>query len=840
MSTTNLINDVSPGSRLPLLMQDAPGTIAPYEVGTPKGTAPVKSKSTQDYGPQNQKLPTEIQNALRELTIIYANEGQRARREEVKKCRKAREFWKGLQYQYWDEVDEQWHLPWESTSGGDEQEEPRYMFVTNYYQAFGLSIIAVLSQDLPAVRLWPQDPDQEEDRSTAKAGTDIVELIERNNGGTEMMVDEAFYLWCDGVVGGYVRYVVDGDRFGYHPEDQMEARTVKMAEEAYHCPLCAQETPYQNFMGTCVNCGGELGEENYAPPEYAQIPQVVSTTETPNGQEVITIVGGLELKRPPWAREQHQFPYLMWDVEAHRALLQASFPWAAKKIRQGAVAPADAEAQYERTTRVSLISGGETDPIGAVGDYTYNLVTYRQAWMRPWAFYLLDDDPEDPDGRLQQLLKLFPSGVSCGFAGDVYCWSRNESMDDHWRIMHALPGDGQNHPAIGESFISPQERLNTLTNICQETAEFGIPWTGVPNSVLDLDALGTAQVQPGAFYEMTGEPGKSLSDSVFESTPGEVSQFIPTMMTEIANETGQMLTSAFPALFGGDTGSNDTASGIQAQRDQAMGRIGLVWRRMKQFHADLMMLSVDVFRKNRPDDVRIPMWGKGAEFKSKWIRTADLKGSIVAYPESDAQYPTLWGQQRDTLMQLMQSEDPLIGKFLSDPDNFEMIQRLIGLEKLINPDEEAWQKTYRIIDQLLEIGAKQGPPELNPETQQAIPGIQPRPLDSHDIALATIKRWLNSDAGQSAFNENNPGFLQVEAYGLVTQGMIQDAGDRKPPSESMNFKDMPPDGQLQMAEQAGIKLNPQAVQQKAALDHVEKMAGIKAKLEPKPLGKGAI
>ena len=34
-----------------------------------------------------------------------------------------------------------------------------------------------------------------------------------------------------------------------------------------------------------------------------------------------------------------------------------------------------------------------------------------------------------------------------------------------------------------------------------------------------------------------------------------------------------------------------TASGYALARDQAMGRLGLVWRRTKQFYADVLLLG---------------------------------------------------------------------------------------------------------------------------------------------------------------------------------------------------------------------------------------------------------
>jgi hypothetical protein len=84
-------------------------------------------------------------------------------------------------------------------------------------------------------------------------------------------------------------------------------------------------------------------------------------------------------------------------------------------------------------------------------------------------------------------------------------------------------------------------------------------------------------------------------------------------------------------------------------RDQALGRLGIVWHRLKQFYADLMLLSVDTFRKNRAGDVEIPLMGAAGEFESKWIRLADLKGNIQTHPEADETVPRQKSQQRAVL-----------------------------------------------------------------------------------------------------------------------------------------------------------------------------------------------
>jgi len=106
-------------------------------------------------GPNNERLEElrpDLVNALRELVVQYREEGIVARRHEIRRIRQARLFWQGLQYAWWNPQDMTWHLPFESKISDDTAaaEMPRYQFVTNLYQAFGLSFISILSQDVPA------------------------------------------------------------------------------------------------------------------------------------------------------------------------------------------------------------------------------------------------------------------------------------------------------------------------------------------------------------------------------------------------------------------------------------------------------------------------------------------------------------------------------------------------------------------------------------------------------------------------------------------------------------------------------------------------------------------
>jgi hypothetical protein len=99
-----------------------------------------------------EELRPEVVNALQELVRQYRQEGVTARRHEIRRIRQARLFWQGLQYAWWNPNDMNWHLPFEQKFSDDRtlEEMPRYQFVTNFYQGFGLSFVAVLSQDVPS------------------------------------------------------------------------------------------------------------------------------------------------------------------------------------------------------------------------------------------------------------------------------------------------------------------------------------------------------------------------------------------------------------------------------------------------------------------------------------------------------------------------------------------------------------------------------------------------------------------------------------------------------------------------------------------------------------------
>jgi hypothetical protein len=856
----NEMNEFERGVMAPADGNGQAGAIAELATNLAKGTLalgdPIATSSVMSrigLGPNFERLEEErpeLVSALRELVRQYRMEGVAARMHEIRRIRQARLFWQGLQYMWWNPGDMNWHLPYENRSSDDRalEEMPRYQFVTNFYQGFGLSFVAVLSQDVPSVRFYPQSAQSLVDIGAARAASDVAELIERNNHVEHLLTSIGYFLWTDGKLGAYVRYVEDAQRFGAHAEEILEAIEIPLGEDVWECPECGKKTAAEatsdqrpstgeevasgewrgargesrslagardngsrveadgelgggNGEGltpegvsyTCPGCGAELGEKDLKKAERVTVPRVARVRRVANGQEVISIAGGLELNTPVWANEMHEFPYLQWQAEVHRAKLKAAYPLVADKIES---APSQgAEDVYARVSRLSVEQGL---PSIHPGDALMNLITFDRTWLRPWAFYGIEDEAVRKD-----LLALFPDGCYVAFAGDVYCEARSENMDDHWRVLHALPGDGQNRPSVGDSLVQVQERYNALSNIQAETYEYGIPPIYADPQVLDFDAIGNQVAEPAAHFPARARPGQPLAAGFFQPAPAQVPPDMFRHQQDLIGPVAQFLTGLFPAVFGGNMEDVKTASGYAMARDQAMGRLGLVWRRVKQFYADVMLLGVDCFRKNRPEDVDVPLLGPDGTLDARMIRVADLKGNICVHPEADETFPRLKSQQRGVLQQLFGLQDPVIQEALANPANLGYIKNVLGLTELVVPGEDSRNKQLREIQVLLGsapivVGRSDQRPATSDQEENSRSlagarddnrvedGVLVLPsvpvdvlLDDHAVEFEECKRWANSEAGQAAKMTNPAGFANVRAHAEAHLKVVQAQGIRQ-------------------------------------------------------------
>jgi hypothetical protein len=321
----------------------------------------------------------------------------------------------------------------------------------------------------------------------------------------------------------------------------------------------------------------------------------------------------------------------------------------------------------------------------------------------------------------------------------------------------------------------------------------GIPPIYADPQVLDFDALANQVAEPAAHFPARARPGQPLAAGFFQPAPAQVPPDMIRHQQDLIGPVAQFLTGLFPAIFGGNMEDVKTASGYALARDQAMGRLGLVWRRTKQFYADVLLLAVDCFRQNRPEDAEIPLLGPDGVLDARSIRAADLKGNICVHPEADETFPRLKSQQRGVLQQLFSINDPVIQRALTEPANLGYIKNVLGLTEMVIPGEDSRSKQLREIQQLLGsapivvsmhtsgvahvapasllAGSVSAPDEDNSrqEAGSTKPLVLPsvpvdQLLDDHAVEFEECKRWANSEAGQSARMTNPTGFANVRAH----------------------------------------------------------------------------
>jgi len=743
-----------------------------------------------------------------------------SRRLEVRDAWKARYFYRGNQYLL-PAKNGSWVLPHMVLMGGQSYDD--HNDETNCYLAFADTINAALTAGVPSVRFEADDPTNPADISAAENAEGARRLIDRANDMIVIQEDIARFLWTDGRSCVYTRYVIDAQRFGYATESDVDD------ELAY---LPALEDSHQ--------------EEELGPGKGV-----------PRGQEVIEAFGAMETKVPMQANDIHGCDYLRLSREFDITRMRTKYPDVAKEIQ--AMKSPTAESEYERLARTSIMMG--TRPSNMTNDaMTYN-VTESPTWVRPSFFR------EETDDDLRNwLYDTFPKGAMIAQCGTTFCEARNESLDDHWTLIHPRPGDGMHRPANGSPLIPLQEKLNDCFDLVHQSFMHLIPITWTDTEAVDLQALNEAERSPGHYRKLKAKTGKALAESFYTEPQLQIAEGLLVYLEKLFGEWAQFLVGAFPALFGGNTGSNDTASGIASQRDQALGRVGLTWRNIRAGYARIIRQAVQCAAEFRNSPMAGEVPGAGGIKQKLNIDPQDLKGNIRCFPDSDEAFPESWVAQRAVWTQAAQQaeKNPVFAAIFQKARNLMIAKDKIGLPELVVPGAAAAIKQAGETMQMLDAGAPLpnpqieqikktmppippgAPPEAAQVAQKALQAaiaqippvvstVQVFRLDNDQAHMDEIETWAESPEGIRAQADNLDGFNNVMAHYDEHAAQLAKkqaakaqtaAGPEKPVSKSLslNVKDLPIEGQVQGAAEFGIKLDAAKMQAEDAQDKIAEAA----------------
>ena len=216
------------------------------------------------------------------------------------------------------------------------------------------------------------------------------------------------------------------------------------------------------------------------------------------------------------------------------------------------------------------------------------------------------------------------------------------------------------------------------------------------------------------------------------------------------------------------------------------------------------------------------------------------------YDEVDASFPDTRAMRRAVFNSLLQmaGNSPVLQQMLALPENQELfkemvdddlevpgsdarIQQLREIEELLksSPIPPTQQQMMAAVQPMAQAAAQQiqqgAPPPPPPDEQALIKSLsQPTvPIDpdwdQHQFHVQVITDWLASqECQQEKERGNQAGIENVKLHGALHKKALaaaQQPPQTKPPSESINYADLPIDGKIQMAAHGGITLNPQGL-----------------------------
>lgn len=798
-----------------------------------------------DAGDDPVELKPEEQSALTALCGRAAKRDMASRRFEVEQAWEARLFDRGYQFLL-PRSGGGWMLAQEKNIGNKTWNVST--LETNIYTPYESIIVSALTRAIPKVKWQPETPDSDGDITAADKAGDYEKVFRRNNDLPTMHTDMGRYLWTDGRAHILTRHVKDAQRFGYEEPDEDDA--VVPEDET---PQAVGGTPDgdtaaapEGSQGTSAdNVPAGLDSANAQPddarPEDGSADSehlstsVGAAGKSPRGQEISDVYGKLEVKVPMNTKSQSDWWFLQFSLEYDTAVAKAMLPDIADTIEPSS---GPGENELDRIARINCALALAASYV--TGDAMVNDCTIQRTWFRPSAFM----SNECKDVR-DSLLQKFPEGCLVVHAGKTFAFARPENMDDHWSLVKANRSDGMNSAGLGAWLISLQKRVNNWVDLLNDFFIRTVPKKYMDSEAFNVEAIRQQTQVPGDITPFKAQAGLSASELIFvEPTPQHQPE-LPAFIEKFSNELAQLLSGGYPALAGGDTEGNDTASGIAMQRDQAMGRLGTCWHSIQGATASYHRQAVQCAAKYRSGSIKEAIPGKDAVN----IELSDLKGNVLCFPESDSSFPESWNERQQRFTAIFQDagKNPVLLPMLQLPKNLKVAKDAIGLSDFDIPQSDSVDKQLGEIEILLKSGPmpnplmvkaqqvlQQGQGQANPaqvqQLQQAISQIPEmvstvqvdEVCDDHDAEGQTCLEFINSPKGRklkngtpqekASFQNVRTHYLEHKKFSDAKKAQMAQMAQKQKVGESMNYKDLPPEGQVQMAGQAGIQINPPAPQ----------------------------
>ena len=581
------------------------------------------------------------------------------------------------------------------------------------------------------------------------------------------------------------------------------------------------------------------------------------TRGAPRGQETVTAYGKLEHRVPMGVDRQCDMTFIRVDEEIDVALAKAECPKYADQIRPGG--GGSGENELDRIARINTKLALQASYV--TGDSLVRDVTRTWVWLRPAHFM------ECADREMREsFFNKFPDGCKVTLYGDFLTSARNEAMDDHCCVVHANPGCGQNRLALGDPMMSLQKRLNTWMDLLDAYFTKTVPATWVPQGIVNIEAISGSR-SPGDYlpYQYKQVPqGYTLEQMMRAEQLPLNNPAMPEMIMYFIQQLPQLIAHASPALFGSES-NVDAWRGVAIQRDQALEANSTPWGHVQSAWAWVFRAAAQLAGRCRSEAVT----GEDESGNALRIEISDLKGNVLCFPESDANFPESWIQRQSRYQQMIvdAATNPFMTKILSSLSNAKLAKDMAGFEDLAVPGADGYEKQMGELEILCKSGPQPNPAKLQLQAQiaqlnQSIAGIHAlntavpdeqvamlaqmqqqeaampdlvstvpidQNYDDHPAEFQACVDFVNSERGRRMANgsaEERAAIANIKIHGMQHKALIPPPQPQiKAPSMSINYKDLPSDVAAQALNEYGFQASGADVAQSKEFNEMVKRTG---------------
>lgn len=719
-----------------------------------------------------QGLTQEHGDALKQVLAHYSELEREARYRLVERIARNRAYQKNEVADFFDPVYMRWRPfhddPEYKKVALDEQRKRHHINVIQ--PAWQVLQGALSTTGVPGSVFTPQNKHEDSDKQAARVAKPIADYLRDQNRYKRLWLRSFRYQYTDGLSLIHVAHMRSG-KWGTVQVTEPTYGNIVIKPAGYRCPECQELTPLGQQrvdewgISGCAVCGSPVGEENLEAAEDEQVQIGEEQKEIPAGREIVKCYGVLESRLPFWCDGLEDAPYAAIELNVDRNSVSAVFGDLEEQI-QGSSSTSTDDERGDFARRMSI------SPAGAQ-QMESDLCIYRRWWLRPEAFLAIRDA-----GMRAEIQSAYREGALLILANDVVLNCRPERMDDHLILCRTFDSDGMYPTAIVDPAIPVQKATETKFDLGVEGEEFAtFPPVLYDDSLLSK-TMKKLRMRAAQLVGITVPAGKTLKDSYHQMQIKDTSSRIEKNLPE-ARSWLEFLVGAEPALAGGAIKNVRTAQGYETAKNQALQRLGPPYQAQCDAFAEADELGVHEFLTNRTDDEFRKVVGQGMGTPQQVAELLSPRnGRIYAKCEMSEAVPSTWAQVQTAITRIIDSQNPNIQAWSSDPNNSEVLQRALAIPGLVVPGKSQRDKALKLI----------------PMLRQGVP-IAPDPLlDNLVIHIRVMQEWAAGDEALDLMVSSPLEFQAVRNYVDQASTILAKAA-APPPQAKPTDSEAKPDSQ---------------------------------------------